>query len=569
MIGIIGFVHSSLGKTREFLSKDVDLLGAAFAKAGVVAQSVLDLIVAVPWTSANVLSIIAAAIAVVISTWAMWPRRYDLDRIPGPWKHGMPVLGNVLEILTPSFHRVMLKWANKYGGVYRMKVLWRDILIISDPREVARIVGRGEGGQDKSADLYLPINQMVEPNAHPNLLTSSSDNKWKTIRKAVAVSFSHGNIKKKYPMVLGKINELLDRLRALGPEESVDVDQAALRVTLDVVGLAAFGHDFEAVKQDHPEPSHMLRVLPRCFTEVELRMANPLRTLFPSFLFKRGTKGKKSFETFHKDMTSLLKKIIARGDPKDDDQSVAAQLMRIRGKEGIVDERLLSEIGILFVEGFETTGHTIGWTLFSIVTNEGIQEKVANELDNHGLLSKPGYKPREIEYEDLRKLRYLNSCIKEAMRMLPVVSVANGRVTKRVSKIGPYTVPPDTMIVMPLYCLHNSDKNWPKASKFLPSRWDDVAAETFVYDSRGSGESVEKGVTFMPFSDGPRNCVGQSLAKMEVIALLAKMLGTFRFEMDPAYGGAEGVRQRESTHLTLQTQGTKGIRMFLTPRDTL
>lgn len=45
------------------------------------------------------------------------------------------------------------------------------------------------------------------------------------------------NIKKKFPLVLGRINELIKRLEALGPAASIDVDQAALRVTLDVIGL--------------------------------------------------------------------------------------------------------------------------------------------------------------------------------------------------------------------------------------------------------------------------------------------------------------------------------------------
>jgi hypothetical protein len=47
------------------------------------------------------------------------------------------------------------------------------------------------------------------------------------------------NIKKKFPVVLDRINELIDRLHALGPDASVDVDQAALRVTLDVIGLVS------------------------------------------------------------------------------------------------------------------------------------------------------------------------------------------------------------------------------------------------------------------------------------------------------------------------------------------
>lgn len=81
---------------------------------------------------------------------------------------------------------------------------------------------------------------MVSPHREPNLLTAASDETWHLIRKAVAVSFSHGNIRNKFSIVLSKVNELINRCRALGPEHSIDVDQAALRVTLDVIGLVNY-----------------------------------------------------------------------------------------------------------------------------------------------------------------------------------------------------------------------------------------------------------------------------------------------------------------------------------------
>jgi hypothetical protein len=151
------------------------------------------------------------------------------------------VVGNVLECLRPDFHRVVLGWADKYGGIVRVKFLWRDALVVTDPAALAVIMGRGEGALDKAAGVYSPINYMCDPHGQPNLLTSAADGQWKAIRKAVAVSFSIQNIKKKYPLVLGKVNQLLGRLAAQGSCTAVDVDQAALRVTLDVIGLVSGG----------------------------------------------------------------------------------------------------------------------------------------------------------------------------------------------------------------------------------------------------------------------------------------------------------------------------------------
>ena len=115
---------------------------------------------------------------------------YDLDKIPGPWKQSFPIVGNVLECLRPDFHHVILDWADKHGGILRAQFLWQDALVVTDPAALAAIMGRGEGGMDKASLVYAPINKMCDPHVNPNLLTSTADDTWKAIRKAVAVSFS-------------------------------------------------------------------------------------------------------------------------------------------------------------------------------------------------------------------------------------------------------------------------------------------------------------------------------------------------------------------------------------------
>ena len=91
----------------------------------------------------------------------------------------------------------------------------------------------------------------------------------------------------------------------------------------------------------------------------------------PRKLFNYGVKGSESFFQFQKEMMILLKTLKARGSPQPHDYSIGAQLLRVQEAMHLSDERILSEIGILFVEGFETTGHTISWTLFCIATNDG------------------------------------------------------------------------------------------------------------------------------------------------------------------------------------------------------
>eukprot|EP00882_Tetradesmus_deserticola_P007379 GHRQ01007773.1.p1 GENE.GHRQ01007773.1~~GHRQ01007773.1.p1 ORF type:complete len:516 (+),score=176.63 GHRQ01007773.1:158-1705(+) len=378
------------------------------------------------FTSLSEQVLVIAVAGVLIAVLISLKRRpsFDLDKIPGPWTRAYPVVGNILECLRPDFHRKLLDWSNQYGGIYRIKFLWQDALIVTDPAALAGIMGRGDGAMDKAALVYAPINRMCTPHGDANLLTSAADDTWKAIRKSVAVSFSMQNIRKKFPLVLGRINQLIARLEALGPAAAIDVDQAALRVTLDIIGLAGFNHDYDCVSQDVPAYDHLIRVLPRCFTEVMLRIANPLREVFPG-QHKNGPKGAAAFKMFQAEMGVLLRELKQRGSCDLDDQDLATQLCRVLQEHPHIPEsRVLSEIGILSVEGFETTGHTTSWTLFNIASEPGVQAKIAEELDSLGLLAKPGCPPpRELQWEDLKRLPYLIAATKEAMRMLPVVSV--------------------------------------------------------------------------------------------------------------------------------------------------
>ncbi len=122
----------------------------------------------------------------------------------------------------------------------------------------------------------------------------------------------------------------------------------------------------------------------------------------------------------------------------------------------------------------------------------------------------------------------------------------------KVTKVGSYTLPPNTTIATSLFAIHNTKHNWDEPLAYRPDRWQDVPVEQFVADCRGSSSNAQEGVdgedtewepskqrastkaiTFMPFSEGPRNCVGQSLAKMEVLTLLATLLSQFRLELAP------------------------------------
>ena len=86
------------------------------------------------------------------------------------------------------------------------------------------------------------------------------------------------------------------------------------------------------------------------------------------------------------------------------------------------DNQLRAEIGTMLMGGFETTAHTLGFTLMCLSTNPQAEAAVVSELEGLGLLAGPGKVPRDLQFDDLKNMPEISNVIKEAMRLHPVVA---------------------------------------------------------------------------------------------------------------------------------------------------
>ncbi|KAK9812852.1 hypothetical protein WJX72_004712 [[Myrmecia] bisecta] len=473
------------------------------------------------------------------------------------------IVGHMLDVLAPNFHRVFTRWAGQYGGIYRISVMGFPGVVVSDPEAVSHILGRaGCIDLPKHTASYQVLDLLWGNKGAHSIFTSLSNEDWRDVRKAVSSSFSSVNVRQKFPIATQKAHSLADAIAAVGSKQSVDMDEAGMRLTLDIVGLAGFGHDFGAVSLGE---NRVITTLPHALEECQRRMTNPLQWL--NFWTKESRDAMKCVYEFRQIIAALVAEMKARGPPPDSDTSVGAQLLRLRDpKTGapLPDHKLAAEVGTFIMGGFETTAHTLSFTLFCIATNPAVKAGVLAELDKLGLVARARQPARELKWDDLAKMTYRGNVLKESMRMFPVVAGVP-RYTTQPTQIGPYKVPKGVFVYVLFHHLHNSPGNWSDPDVFNPDRWldDDEMYYQPAADGMADDKDANRFKKFLPFSEGPRSCIGQNMAMMELKAGIATLCARFDFQLAPEMGGVQGVIGSEIMALTLHTR--HGIRMHCTP----
>jgi cytochrome P450 len=175
-------------------------------------------------------------------------------------------------------------------------------------------------------------------------------------------------------------------------------------------------------------------------------------------------------------------------------------------------QQLRDEIMTLFLAGHETTANALTWTLYLISQDCQIEDRIIEEI-RQVLESK-----RRPTVEDIPKFRYLRNVFTESLRLYPP-AWAIGREAIDSVVIGDYTIPPSSVVVMSQYITHRDPRFFAEPNKFVPERW-----------SSEMKSNLPK-FAFFPFGGGSRVCMGEPLAWMEGILLLATLLRYLKLEL--------------------------------------
>lgn len=217
----------------------------------------------------------------------------------------------------------------------------------------------------------------------------------------------------------------------------------------------------------------------------------------------------RSAERVDQAMRSLIERRRALNAHGDD---VLSSLLQASGGNGaqLSDDELIGELTIVFTASHETTSKTLTWTLFLLSQHPRLARAVADEIAE----ITSGDPPNP---EQLARMTMLDRVIKESMRILPPVAF-NVRRTSREADVLGYALPEGATTVFSHYVTHHLPEIYPEPERFRPNRWLDIDPSQYEY---------------LPFSAGPRKCIGATFTLMVQKIILAMLIQRFRFVTVP------------------------------------
>jgi cytochrome P450 len=189
---------------------------------------------------------------------------------------------------------------------------------------------------------------------------------------------------------------------------------------------------------------------------------------------------------------------------------------------GMSDMELVGQATILFAASYETTASTLTWTLFLLAQHPQIANELMDELD--AVLA--GAPPRN---EQLLQLPFLERVLKESMRILPPVPYTIRSATADV-EMGGFKVPKNSRVICSHFLTHHQPELYPEPERFLPDRWLKIDPSQYEY---------------MPFSAGPRACIGAIFAMQAMKISIAMILQRFRLQI------VDGIRIERAVRVTM------------------
>ena len=441
--------------------------------------------------------------------------------LPGP--KGSPIMGNVKQINSPRFHRVLEDWGREFGPLYRFRILQQNVMVTAERDIIAALLRDRPETMRRSTRTAA----MLEEVGLRGLFTVEGD-EWRRQRKLVMRALTPEVIHNFFPTLVAYTERLHRRWRAaVAAGRPVDLARDLKAFTLDVTVGLAMGQDLNSLEhEDNP----LQRDIEFIFGQVARRLTAPL-SYWRVALFKRGVDREVDAAAERVRLASLGFIAEARRRMADDPalrqkpSNMLEALIAACDEEGsgFSDAVVVGNAITMVFAGEDTTSHTLSWLIDFLGRHPREAETLAAEsaqvLGASAVLD---------DYRRLEQLHYLEAATREAMRLKPVAPIMALQANRDIT-LADVAVPAETIIFLLLRYSAERGGEFEQGEQFHPERWLDGAGA-------GGDDPARK---LFPFGAGPRFCPGRYLAMAEIKMVMAMLAKNFVLEPVPGAAPAE------------------------------
>lgn len=423
----------------------------------------------------------------------------DTRKAPPTPKEKHWLLGHV-NMLRDDAIGMVRGFIEKYGPIYSLSIPFHRGVVVSDPAYARYVLLDNNKNYTKSIAY-----DTLKPLLGLGLLTSEGDF-WKQQRKLIQPAFHKKKLEELTAMMVERAEHWVSRIDVYAQKgEAFDALPEMTALTLDIISKAIFSQGVEDKAQVVGEQITLLNEYTIERLHQPIRMPASIPTPF-------NKKARRSIDLLDSVIYDIIDERRREGVSKDDLLSMLIDAQDEETGVGMDNKQLRDEVMTIFLAGNETSSNALSWTMYLLSQHPEAEARMVAEIDERldsGL---------KIDFTTINEFQYVRQVIEESMRVHPPVWMV-GRRTIEADEIGGHYIAPQTNVLVPIFYLHNSTKYWDQPEKFMPER--------FAPERRNT---IDRYV-YMPFGGGPRFCIGNNFAMLEMQIIIIILYRHFRFRL--------------------------------------
>ena len=388
--------------------------------------------------------------------------------------------------------------AQEYGDIAHYKIGWNHIVFLNHPDYIRDVLVVQNDNFIKERTVQRTKMLLGE-----GMITSEAA-QHRVQRQVAQPAFHRQRIPEYASTIVVEAARLRDRWR---PGEQRDVAVDMMHLTLNVVAQTLFA---TALREEVNELADAInRIMGLYNFLVMLPAAEWLVHVRPP--------GLAAFVRARKRIDRVVYRMIALHRLRGSGGGSLLDLMLAAspGRSAASEQSLRDQVITIFLAGYETVANALSWTWYLLSQNPECERRFHDEIDRE-------LQGRQPTFDDIPRLRYVEMVLAESMRLYPP-AWAMGRDARNDFQLGDFFLPAKTTVLMSQFITHRDARFFPNPLRFDPERFTPEA------------KSRRTKLTYFPFGAGVRQCIGESLAWMEGVLLLATLAQKWKLTLVPGH----------------------------------